>query len=177
MELGGDTPALEIAPEAAAVPEVPSVPAVAMPGSRAGVQEGDPPLVVAAIPPVVFTSNEIRAEFRPAGLGAVARRSSSSSSNTSRGRSTSVRPAHDRAWQERERKDRQLVKETKELAKLQGEVDNLDRHITDYSQVVRVDATAVHSTRRERDSLKAKESGLLQELAVVRGLLKKQVIV
>ena len=69
------------------------------------------------------------------------------------------------------------MKETKELAKLQGEVDHLDRHITDYSQVVRVDATTVHSTRRERDSLKAKESGLLQELALVRGLLKKQVIV
>ena len=176
MELGGDTPALELAPAAAAVPEVPSVPAVAMPGSRAGVQEGDPPLVVAAIPPVAFASNEVRAEFRPAGLGAVTRRSSSSSSSTSRGRSTSVRPAHDRAWQERERKARQLGREANEVAKLQ-EVDNLDRQITDYRQVVSVDATAVYSTRRERDSVKAKESGLLQELAVVRGLLKKKVIV
>ena len=173
MKLGGDTPAREIAPAAAAVPEVPSVPAVAMPGSRAGVQEGDPPLVVAAIPPVVFASNEVRAEYRPAGLGAVTRRSSSSSCSSS----FSVSPAHDRAWQERERKDRQLVREAKEVAKLQGEVDDLDRQITYYSLGVSGDATAVYSTRRERDSLKAKESRLRQELAVVIGLLKKKVIV
>ena len=63
------------------------------------------------------------------------------------------------------------------MAKLQGEVDNLDRQINDYTQVVSVDATAVYSCRRERDSIKAKETGLLQELAAVRGVLKKKVIV
>ena len=134
-------------------------------------------MTMAIVPPVAFASDDVRAGFRPAGLGAVNRRSSSSSSSTSRGRSTSVKPSQDRAWQERERKDRQLVREIKEVAKLQGEVDNLDRQITDYTQVVSVDATAVYSTRRERDSLKAEESGLLQELAVVRGLFKKKVIV
>ena len=174
MGLGGDTSSLEIAPAEAVGPEVPSVLEVAMPETREGDQEGDNPLMVATIPPVAFASVEVRPEFRPAGLGAVNRRSSSSSSSTSRGRSTSVRPAHDRAWQERERKDRQLGRETKEVAKLQGEVDNLDRQINDYTQVVSVDATAVYSCRRERDSIKAKETGLLQELAAVRGVLKKK---
>ena len=177
MGLGGETSSLVIAPAEAVGPEVPSVLEVAMPETREGDQEGDNPLMVATIPPVAFASVEVRPEFRPAGLGAVNRRSSSSSSNTSRGRSTSVRPAHDRAWQERERKDRQLGRETKEVAKLQGEVDNLDRQINDYTQVVSVDATAVYSCRRERDSIKAKETGLLQELAAVRGVLKKKVIV
>ena len=146
-------------------------------GTRADVLEDSPPLVVAATPPVVFAINEIRPEFRPAGLVAISRRSSSSSSNTSRGRSTSVRPVHDRAWEEREKKTRKLQREAKEVAKLQGEVDILTRQHSDYSQVVSRDATAVNSLRRERDSVKATESGLLQELAVVRGLLKKKVIV
>ena len=127
MALGEDIPALELAPAPAAVPEVPTVPAVDMPGSREGVQEGDPSLVWQPSPPVAFASNEVRAEFRPASLETVTRTSSSSSSNTSRGRSTSVRPAHDRDWQERERQDRKLVREAKDVAKLQGEVDNLDR--------------------------------------------------
>ena len=175
LGLGGDTPALEIAPAVAAAPEVPSVLAVAMPGSGAGVQEGDPPLTMAIVPPVAFASDDVRAGFRPAGLGAVNRRSSSSSSSNSRGRSTSVKPAHNRAWHEIERKDRQLMRESKEVAKLQWEVDNLDRQITAYTEVVNVDATAVYSCQRERDSIKASETGLLQELAAVRGVLKIKV--
>ena len=63
------------------------------------------------------------------------------------------------------------------MAKLQGEVDILTRQHSDYSQVVSRDATAINSLRRERDSVKATESGLQQELALVRGLLKKKVIV
>ena len=176
IALEEDIPTLEETPAPAVVPAVPAVPAVAMPGTRADVLEGNPPLVVAATPPVIFASNEVRPEFRPAGLGAVSRRSSSSSSNTSRGRSTSDRPVHGRAWEERERQDRKLYREAKEVAKFQGEVDNLDRQLSDYSQVVSREATAVNSLRRERDSIKATESGLLQELAVVRGLLKKKVI-
>ena len=175
IALEEDILTLEETPAPAVVPAVPAVPAVAMPGTRADVLEGNPPLV-AASPPVIFASNEVRPEFRPAGLGAVSRRSSSSSSNTSRGRSTSDRPVHGRAWEERERQDRKLYREAKEVAKFQGEVDNLDRQLSDYSQVVSREATAVNSLRRERDSIKATESGLLQELAVVRGLLKKKVI-
>ena len=59
------------------------------------------------------------------------------------------------------------------MAKLQGEVYILTRQLSDYSQVVSRDAKAGNSIRRERDSVKATESGL----AVVRGLLKKKVIV
>ena len=175
MGLGGDTPALETAPTAAAAPGEPSVPAVAMPESGTGVQEGDPTLTMAIVPPVAFASDDVRDGFRPAGLGAVNRRSSSSSSNNSRGRSTSAKPFHDRHWHEVERKDRQLKRESKEVARLQGNCDNLDRQITAYTEVVNVDATAVYSCRRERDSIKASETGLLQELAAVRGVLKIKV--
>ena len=167
IELEDDTPTLEETPAPAVVPVVPAVPTVVL--------EDSPPSVVAATPQAVFSSNKIRPEFKPAGLGAVPRRSSIYSSNASRGRSSSIRPkVHDRAWEERERKTRKLQREAKEVAKLQGEVDILTRQHSDYSQVVSRDATAVNSIRRERDS---PESGLLQELAVVRGLLKKKVIV
>ena len=64
---------------------------------------------------------------------------------------------------------------SKELAVIQGNCDNLDRQITAYTEVVNVDATAVYSCRRERDSVKASETGLLQELAAVRGVLKVKV--
>ena len=157
------------------VPEVPSVPQPLAP--PVGVEDS-PPSVVAVTPPVVFASTEVRTEFRPAGLGAVPRRSSSSSSNASRGRARSTRPVvHDSAWEERERQTQKLRKESKQVAKLQGEVDILTRQHTDYSQVVSRDATAVNSLRRERDGVKATESRLQQELAVVRGDLKKKVIV
>ena len=61
------------------------------------------------------------------------------------------------------------------MARLQGNCDNLDRQITAYTEVVNVDATAVYSCRRERASIKASETGLLQELAAVRGVLKIKV--
>ena len=75
IELEEDTPTLEETPAPAVVPVVPAVPSVAMPGTRADVLEDSPPLVVAATPPEVFASNKIRPEFRPAGLGAISRRS------------------------------------------------------------------------------------------------------
>ena len=50
MELGGNTSSLEVAPAVAAMPEVTSVLAVARPERRAGVKEGDPPLMGATIP-------------------------------------------------------------------------------------------------------------------------------
>ena len=148
IALEDDTPTLEETP--ATEPVVPGVLAVHV------VVEDSPPSVVAVTPPVVFATNDIRTEYRPAGLGAVPRRSSSSSSNASRGRARSTRPrVHDRAWEERERQTRKLQKETKQVAKLQGEVDILTRQHTDYSQVVSRDATAVNSLRRERDGVQA----------------------
>ena len=175
LGLGGDSPALETAPTTAAGPGETSEPAVAMPEGRTSVQEGDPTLPGRIEPPVLFASGDVRDANRPAGLGAINRRSSSSSSHDSRGRSTSVRPFHDRHWHEVERKERQLHKMSKELAVIQGNCDNLDRQITAYTEVVNVDATAVYSCRRERDSVKAGETGLLQELAAVRGVLKVKV--
>ena len=134
IALEEDIPTLEETPAPAVVPAVPAVPAVAMPGTRADVLEDSPPSVVAATPPEVFASNEIRSEFRPA---AVPRRSSSSSSAASRGRARSARPrVHDRARDETGRQERRLHKETKLIAQLQGAVDIAARHFNDYTTVV-----------------------------------------
>ena len=118
-----ETPTLEETP----APEL----VVPQPLSPPVVVEASPPSVVAVLPPIVFASNEIRQEFRPAGLGAVPRRSSSSSSSNSRGRGRSSRPRvhHDRAWEDRERQGRRLRTETKLIAQLQGAVDIATRRL------------------------------------------------
>ena len=60
---------------------------------------------------------------------------------------------------------------------IQGTCDNLDRQITAYTEVVNVEASTVHSCRRERDSVKAGETAVLQELAAIRGVLKVKVFI
>ena len=167
-----ETPTLEETP----APE----PLVPQPLSPPVVVEDSPPSVVADTPPADGNTNpsqEIRQEFRPAGLGAVPRRSSSSSSSASRGRARSARPrVHDRARDETDRQERRLHKETKLIAQLQGAVDIAARHLSDYTTWVGREATAVNSLRRARDGAEASETRLQQELAAARGDLKKKVI-
>ena len=69
IALEDDTPTLEETP----APE-PVVPAVPQPLAPPVVVEDSPPSMVAVTPPVVFATNDIRTEYRPAGLGAVPRR-------------------------------------------------------------------------------------------------------
>ena len=177
LGLAGESPALETASTPAVGPGETSEPAGAMPEGRTSVQEGDPSLPGRITPPVLFASGDVRDATRPAGLGAINRRSSSSSSHDSRGRSTSARPFHDRHWHEVERKERQLHRMSKEMAVIQGTCDNLDRQISAYTEVVNVEASTVHSCRRERDSVKAGETAVLQELAAIRGVLKVKVFI
>ena len=121
-------------------------------------------------PPLTFASDDVRAGFEPPGIGAVNRRSFQLFLAHQQREVHRCQASHDRAWQERERKDIQLVRETKEAAKLQGS------GIIDDTRVVSVDAVAVSSCSRESDSIKDKENGRSKELAAVLGVLKKEVI-
>ena len=158
-------------------------PLVPQPLSPPVVVAVSPPLVVAEAAPADGVDNpcqDVRPDHRPEGLGAVQRRSSSSSSSASRGRARSSAPprsrGQDRARDNMDRQERRLRTETKLIAQLQGAVDIASRHLADYTTVVSREVTAVNSLRRERDGVKASETRMQQELAAVRGDLKKKVI-